>query len=615
MIKIAMISQTWDDGYFKSLIKGFESAMKNYDVRVDIFNAYDVRESEDISISQAGIFNLPNPDMYDGLVLSLIGTLEYNNLTKVVKKFAEDSVPIISIDRHFKYSAYMGIDNEKSEYEVVSHMIKEHGCRTFQYVGGPENGEDDKERFKGFKKALKDNKIEMDERYIGHYSFVEKDGREAYRRIVDNKLPLPDAVICANDLMAMGYIFEAEKDGHTAPKDFRIGGFDNMYDADHYYPSVTSVNRSVDNLGYTAMNELLDAIVSNRPVESMLVPGTLIRNESCGCAKNRSTIAEYRAELRYRKERDARDFLQKNVRDSFCSCMTVEELKEAITHIHCDVKLHEVIVCLNTDFDNENLKDFSGFTDDVNAVSENGFYSIDKKNSVFPIEWNGKTERIFIYSCLHFKRKIMGYCVIPYSEIKYIRHFHSQFVDSISMAAWNIRQRSILDGMNRKFKELYVIDQLTGLYNRFGFNAMAGKLFAKEAGRVYIVYVDIDNLKKMNDNFGHDMGDLAIKGTASCILKAFDDTDIHVRMGGDEFLIMGSFTDVEDLQKREKNLVELLNDFAKKNKMPVALEASIGHSFNINAPESTELERMMKVADSAMYEFKQNRKNARKEEA
>ena len=84
--------------------------------------------------------------------------------------------------------------------------------------------------------------------------------------------------------------------------------------------------------------------------------------------------------------------------------------------------------------------------------------------------------------------------------------YHRTLNETASLAVENIRQAMILKEVNQKLEGLYIKDSLTGLYNRFGYNTFAGTMYKNNSGKVYIVFIDMDGLKIMNDTYGHDIG-------------------------------------------------------------------------------------------------------------
>lgn len=140
------------------------------------------------------------------------------------------------------------------------------------------------------------------------------------------------------------------------------------------------------------------------------------------------------------------------------------------------------------------------------------------------------------------------------------------------------------------------IDPLTGLYNR----RILPKI--REIGTV--IMCDIDNFKTINDTFGHDVGDEAIKAVSHTILDNIRVGDIACRFGGDEFLIVFT-TDIFDvIDRRMKKIADDVNDNIDLPDFPITL--SIGVAFN---EKGEKIEQLIEKADQALYESKENGKN------
>lgn len=613
MYRIAMISETWSDEYFKHILKGINECIDFHDVQIDVFNGYDTATSDTKQNNEMMIFSLPKPDLYDALLLSVTGFGDFSALLHTIDSFVDAGKKVVSMDRHFGRASFIGIDNYSSEYEMVLHMIKEHNCQTFAFLGGPAANEENMDRYRAFKDCLNNNGLTVDESLVRHCRFLEEDGREFYQHFRLNKIPLPDAIVCANDSMALGFIMEALKDGIECPTDYRICGFDNMEECQNYMPSITSVNRNWRLLGYMAMDMILQYLEAGINEEEKLISGAVMANESCGCGQPKDPVNEYRRLVIEKKMKDRLEIGLQETRQRLCACSSLNEVGEAIkAMLEADI-IPETCLCLKENFLNGHKLENSLKENLVSYISENAEI-FDAEKDPFPHLFADDSRQIYIFSTLYFRDNVFGYFLMPYVEGQYSRTHHSSVIESLGICLENIYQKTMLDKMNKKFKDLYVVDQLTGLYNRFGYTAKAGPLFSENKGRVYIVYIDLDNLKVMNDRYGHDMGDAAIKGMAACMKKVFTDTDVLVRMGGDEFLAMGRFIDAEDLESKKKALRDTMQEYAAEKNFPVKFSASIGYSYNESIPDETELEKMLKTADSEMYANKQERKrNGEKE--
>ena len=153
-------------------------------------------------------------------------------------------------------------------------------------------------------------------------------------------------------------------------------------------------------------------------------------------------------------------------------------------------------------------------------------------------------------------------------------------------------------------------DELTGLYNRRGFLDYTQREIGKpdnKGRRALICYADMDNLKYVNDKFGHDDGDFALREIASILKDAFRENDIIGRMGGDEFIVFAMVT-VSDYEKQIKdrivNITKRHNDDAGK---PYPIEMSVGIcEFSCGA--DVDIHEIIDRADEKLYKEKAEKK-------
>ena len=151
---------------------------------------------------------------------------------------------------------------------------------------------------------------------------------------------------------------------------------------------------------------------------------------------------------------------------------------------------------------------------------------------------------------------------------------------------------------------LSLMDELTGLHNRRGFISLAEqrlKLTSRQGVRSTLIFIDVDNLKCINDTFGHREGDGALQQIAGLLRECLRESDIIGRLGGDEFCVLLSHTDAAGDLLICQRLVQLIDRSNKNCKRGYALSVSIG-AVDISGPE--ELEQQIGRADALMYEHK-----------
>ena len=169
-----------------------------------------------------------------------------------------------------------------------------------------------------------------------------------------------------------------------------------------------------------------------------------------------------------------------------------------------------------------------------------------------------------------------------------------------------VKQNIRLEELNKKLKEVSITDALTGLRNRTGFDALALPylLECQQQGKVSaIVFADINDMKTINDKYGHLQGDLALCTVAETIKKVLPQNWIAVRYGGDEFIMVGECRNAEEADMISENLREELESLKNKRRLNFDLSVSTG-SVVMYPEEKNNLEEYLRRADEAMYEAK-----------
>jgi diguanylate cyclase (GGDEF)-like protein len=164
--------------------------------------------------------------------------------------------------------------------------------------------------------------------------------------------------------------------------------------------------------------------------------------------------------------------------------------------------------------------------------------------------------------------------------------------------------------MATHLEEIYMKDSLTGLYNKAGFDYYKEKLLSgSEPGSfLSVLFVDMNGLKKINDEFGHDSGDFSIKVLGQAISQALDtEASLAGRIGGDEFniILRGGEEEAEALKKK---ITSYLTNYGKLNPGKFAITASIGVS-TAKLTSAFALSDLIREADAKMYEEKKNRRS------
>ena len=166
--------------------------------------------------------------------------------------------------------------------------------------------------------------------------------------------------------------------------------------------------------------------------------------------------------------------------------------------------------------------------------------------------------------------------------------------------------------MEEELHELSLTDELTGLYNRRGLITLAEHLL-RMSDRVkrgfYMLYADLDNLKGINDTFGHREGDLVLMETANILIDNYRDSDIIARIGGDEFVVIPVGTTEDCVEIITARLQKALDIHNKKTNHSYKLSLSFGISY-YDPEYPCSIGKLLVKADKLMYEQKRRKKTS-----
>jgi diguanylate cyclase (GGDEF)-like protein len=167
--------------------------------------------------------------------------------------------------------------------------------------------------------------------------------------------------------------------------------------------------------------------------------------------------------------------------------------------------------------------------------------------------------------------------------------------------------------LQRTIRQLAVLDELTGLYNRRGYHTLYPDVIEKVKAtglRGFMAYFDLDRFKQINDELGHAKGDEALKEFSANLQSVFRKDTLLVRLGGDEFVALGVEQQPGQAEQAVQSLAIILSVRNAKTGCPFALETSSGLTyFDREGPHG--LEELSAAADLALYRNKEERRAAR----
>ena len=560
-------------------------------------------------------------------------------------------LPIVNISMVLKGIPSIVTDCNQAFDSLIQYLIDEQQCRHFGFMGVDSNSSDVKTRTSIFKEVLKRNNISLNDTtfwksnfdYDSSYKLLE----EYYAK--NNSFPF-DAIVASNDDTAFACMdFCQQRLNLRIPEDIVITGFDDLRRASFSNPPLTSVNQQVSYQAYKASQTLCSILNGQQVPLVQEIKAKAILRHSTDRVKNdqkpfisndyieteiisEDSYNRYSVSEWYNKRSQlfsaARFYtgMQHNVSTNEIGTVLTKEIKQF------GFKAAAVVI-----YDNpiEVLYPFEYFNLPAKARVISAFdnstgYELSKAltlpETFIPFNPNDYmiphgilkfTKQGFFVTALYHNEIQFGYLIINRGDYDLgvydliAKAIANQLAASFSYT--HIKNEASL--ITDKYNKLDIIantDELTELKNRRGFMDMGNAVmkFAQAINQKgLVIYCDMDGLKKINDTYGHEAGDVAIKAQGTILRNNFRSTDIVARLAGDEFAIISPGLSIDYFNEIRENINK---DCAKwSENSPYELSISMGFVEYPCEQTGYSLNSLLSDADASLY-IEKGRKKAEK---
>lgn len=568
------------------------------------------------------IFDLPDYRKLAGIIIALDTFSIPEAREQVLRHIREQSsCPVVSLRERLDGANNILIREGDSMEEITRHIIEEHGKKDIAFMSGPKDREDAEARLTCFRNVMGEYGYETGEHRIFYGDFWRGKGKEACDWFSSDGT-YPEAIVCANDHMALSVIDELYERNIRVPEDVLVTGYDGLKEGIRYQPTLTTSGIDFRNMACEAV-DMIDRHQNDDAVEERYVSPKLIQRESCGCFGENSGNAE----KRYSQHKLFT--VNENLEMQF-GFMAIDlsgetrigDLHRVISkYIYNFRNFQHYYVCLRDDIE-ESGNDFSGCGERMHVrVAVRDRHNMGEtdipveKGTMLPPEVTDETPQCFFFIPVHYREMGYGYEAYSFSGKERYGKIHERWSIAISNAIYNIIAYNRMNALIRELENLYVQDVLTGLYNRHGFEKYACVQFSraqKERNVVCVIGIDMDGLKPVNDIYGHNEGDSALRAVACAIREAAVPGQIGARIGGDEFEVFFPCGGEKDVRKWVDVFQQSLERYNQKSGKPYEVHASVGYRVGIPGTDDT-MEGYMKESDDLMYKNKVENKRRRNE--
>ena len=520
-------------------------------------------------------------------------------------------------------------DQDLSFSELIEHLIEKHGCRDFVHVAGPRERSFCLERIAIFKDTLAAHGLPCGDDHIFYGTLRPECGEEVIEEILtsyaakDGK-KRPDAIVCVNDYTAIGVIQALEERGFNVPQDVIVTGYDDILRAQFNEPSITTSAQPFFRVGQAGMETLKRLLRGEEAKQLITVPGTLCLRQSCGCELP-NVYRKDRIREKYIHTVTNLESLALSNTDLVLGGATDETIDDIFNEIEqgClrETGFKDAVLCLIHGWEQKKLiKDRASLQDesfDLVCGVYRGQPVIRQrlpKGQLLPSEMMNDDKPYYIFP-VHHLQYFLGYFIVD-PELKELGQLHiKSWLVSISTVLINWFFRHELTNSVKELEYLYQTDMLTGLYNRRGYYRFFETYYeeCRTAGTELAVFlIDMNNMKKINDRYGHAEGDFCLCTLADAMRSSAKREEICIRTGGDEFVVLAKNYS-QKLEETYMRLVrEQLSQSVRRSGKNYQISVSIGCYRSMPSPAGSasiqsEAEMFLGNADKAMYLEKQKR--------
>ena len=623
--KIAVFVNGYGMDTLNAALKGIKSVdiCKDFDFFLFIsYASYD--DFDDFNKGELKIYDLPVIEDFDGAIVFTNALNSVDAGVKQVKRVLEAGVPVVSIGIEVDGAFNINIDNVSGIRDLTEHLISVHDVKRAVIIGGYKTHPESIIRVDTIKEVFSSHGIDIpdDDIYYGDWGNVKTE--EITRRIAKDPKGLPDAIIAANDVMALTCATELTGLGYSIPEDTLVTGYDYTARGRLFYPVLTTVDSDYESLGVECIKFLNDAIDGKDKSRSLLLHSMPVIGESCGCSKDgffdmkrreygKKTYHEYMDRIYLEgSERALTQLITGSEDYKELTDKIIEYYKEAYGLVGDDFH----IVIHNKYFDDV-MADEEAVFEDAEEGTMRSLVSVKNgevvtgltvdRHTLVPGYDSDSTNHIYYLIPLHTGEYNYGYLVATDGSKLMLEHLdlHS-YIEKLMLALRIQRSNLQLKIYNESLKKVAAIDAMTGLYNRLEFEDKAAVLFekTKKAGmHLLVMFIDINRMKQINDIYGHMNGDAAIRLTADAIRHNIKSDWVPVRFGGDEFLVIGSVKDKADADKFRAAVLAKIDEFNNEGNWPFKLSVSSGYIISGTEDNKT-ISDYIRDADRLMYETK-----------
>lgn len=569
---------------------------------------------------QTSVYELSDSSFVDAVIIDSnhIGNADLRE--KIILRAHNMGLPVISLGKIYEGCISIVYEQCTGIEDIVAHLAEVHGVTDFHMIAGQKGNYFSDKRIDAFKNALQRLYINFDESMLSYGDFWAGPAVAAVEKLL-NENRLPRAFVCANDHMAIAVSEFLQSRGISVPEDVIVTGYDRIENALSSSPTITSAYIKNETIAEYISIILTNAFRDDEREGIYRVYPEAVFNESCGC----EATVKLDASILYNEHTNMFNRYQNEnilLFDAISKIHRCKSLDETVDIMDEHGLLYAMCCLIKEEYTDESVnpevEGDSGdglmvlydsdhiYRDDSSGEKFKPYY-MPGKDIIPCLDYYLKEGRCLIFTALNYLGISFGYLCFHFGDFVPINyHKIPQTSSMLSNALGGLINHRYKRYLLRRIERVSWLDTLTGLYNRRGFCVRYENLledFGNEP--LEVVMCDLDGLKYINDNFGHEEGDNAIHTAAVALKTVCPKCAVCTRFGGDEMLAIYPHKEkAGDIRDIFGGYLDRYNAGSGK---PYKVAASIG-VYVTGKDECLSFEELVKKSDGLMYEDKKRRK-------
>lgn len=565
----------------RQIIQGILNQAYSLGYSASVFTMIEENFDEKMLKGEINILNMINFSLLDGIIFvpDSFSTDEYRfSINEVLKKRC--TVPVVCIGLDFPSYPSVALSESQDMASVVRHLINVHNCRKIYCLTGNEQLKTAQARLDGYKVAMTEAGIEYSDDDIFFGDFWHNSAEELGEKIVVGQIPTPDAVVCANDVMAISLCDTLIAGGISVPGKVLVTGYDGTWETGSHKPRITTFRTSWKLLGQRTMCRLFEIMTGSACELCPCEEGTVIARESCGCCSTENDRPT--PDITYQIMED--NYLDSNFSVKLFSTTNLNEFAHALcelTYVFMDQVYYEkesYCLCLCEDWDCFDTDEFrtEGYSENMifaNALEEKPLFPA---KDMFPPDTIPKGPSVSFFTPVHFQDQCFGYAIHTIDGIADGFNLHYlRFCREVNIGLSFLYAQNKLKSLAYRKYLSETRDTLTGFYN-FSLFEKTWQETAEKA-RIYgestfLVSIVINSLRQISETYGTEESEKLVSGFSSMLMGCCSSGEICFRENEDSFIVIGIRREGSDRHERFVNaLNEKIEQFNQSSAKPYKL--------------------------------------------